>query len=158
MAAPMDKWKLGTGKASLPRRAVSGFAGIPEDDIMTSSKDEPVSMPKRFLRRLSQVTGIERPAMITEKLLNPEAADDNVKQALEMSRGMCLLQDSPLRILRVSSILTTHERESILFFISLEAIVLSCKEQSSRLLCDLTDMMFRSVCFFKSYGNHTTLA
>ena len=108
----MDKWKLGTRKATLQRRALSGFADIPEDDIMTSSKDEPVSMPKRFLRRLSQVTGIERPAAVTDKLLNSDVADDNVKQALEMSRGVCLIQDSPLRILRVSWMITTHDIEN----------------------------------------------
>ena len=123
----MDKWKLGTRKATLQRRALSGFADIPEDAIMTSSKDKPVSMPKRFLRRLSQVTGIERQAAITDKLLNSDVADDNAKQqALEMSRGVCLIQDSPLRILRVSSMITTYDIEnssisvhlSILYLIS----------------------------------------
>ena len=112
MAVSMDKWKLGTRKATLQRRALSGFADIPEDAIMTSSKDKPVSMPKRFLRRLSQVTGIERPAAVTDKLLNSDVADDNAKQTLELSRGVCLIQDSPLRILRVSPIITTHDIKS----------------------------------------------
>ena len=113
MAVSMDKWKLGTRKATLQRRALSGFADIPEDAIMTSFKDEPVSVPKRFLRRLSQVTGIERPAAVTDKLLNPDVADDNAKQqAMEMSRGVRLIQDSPLRILRVSSMITTYDIEN----------------------------------------------
>ena len=127
MAASMDKWKLGTRKAKLQRKALSGFADIPEDAIMTSAKEEPVSMPKRFLRRLSQVTGIERPAAVTDKLLNSDVADDNAKQqALQMSRGVCLIQDSPLRNLRVSSMITTYDIEnssisvhlSILYLIS----------------------------------------